>query len=323
MDGKKTISLGLGSGGARGLAHIGVIQVLEEEGFEIRNVAGSSMGASVGGIYCAKKLDTFTDWVLTLNRRETLRLMDFTMSTQGVIKGKRILEQLKGILGEIRIEDFDIPYTAVATDVKSKQEVWMRSGDLYSVIRASSSIPTLMMPSKLGEHILIDGGVLNPLPLEPLMPKNTDLLVAVNINANIEGHQRYKEVKVDDYEQKEQSEEETSAYTTRMVNTVRGWLNMTNNKTDTEKPEKDGLEQQESEKNQETTLNYLGMLNKTYDFMQDRLCEQSIEIHRPDIVVNIPRHVGTTLEFYRAEEMLEEGRTAARKAIDVWKQNKA
>lgn len=308
MSNVKTVSLALGSGGARGLAHIGVIQVLREEGFQIGNIAGSSMGACVGGIYCAEKLDVFTDWVFTLNRRETLRLMDFTMSTQGVIKGRKVLDHLKGILGEIKIEDFDIPYTAVATDVKTKQEIWMRTGDLYSVIRASSSIPTLMMPSKLGDRMLIDGGVLNPLPIEPLVPKTTDLLVAVNINAHPEGHVRFTEVEVKEGDHKEQSEEETSAYTTRMVNTVKSWLNMSK------------TEDEETDKNQESTLNYFGMLNKTYDFMQDRLCEQSIEIHRPDIVVNIPRHVGTTLEFYRAEEMVEEGRTAAKKALEEWKQ---
>lgn len=309
MSDRKTVSVALGSGGARGLAHIGVLQILKEHEFEIANIAGSSMGACVGGIYCADKLDTFTDWVLTLNRRETLRLMDFTMSTQGVIKGKKVLEHLKGMLGEIRIEDFDIPYTAIATDVKSKQEVWMRNGDLYSVIRASSSIPTLMMPSKLGERLLIDGGVLNPLPLEPLVPKSTDLLVAVNINANPEGHQRFSHVDVREHVAGEHTEEETSAYTTRMVNTVKSWLNMS-------KSEKIDSEQS-------STLNYLGMLNKTYDFMQDRLCEQSIEIHQPDIVVNIPRHVGATLEFYRAEEMVEEGRTAAKKAIQLWKEKQS
>lgn len=298
--------MALGSGGARGLAHIGVIQVLEEEGFEIGKVAGTSMGACVGGIYCARKLDKFTDWVLKLNRRDTLRLMDFTMSTQGVLKGQKVYEHLKSLLGEIRIEDFDIPYTAVATDVKTKEEIWMRKGDLYTVIRASSSIPTLMMPSKLGERILIDGGVLNPLPLEPLMPKTTPLVVAVNINANTEGHRRYTEVELAENQQ-EHSDEEARDYTTRMVNTVKSWLNMS--KTE-----------QETDKNQETTLNYLGMLNKTYDFMQDRMCEQNIEIYKPDIVVNIPRHVGSTLEFYRAEEMVEEGRNACRKAIKEWQQ---
>jgi NTE family protein len=306
MENKKTVSVALGSGGARGLAHIGVLQVLKENDFNISGVAGSSMGACVGGIYCADKLDTFTEWVLTLNRRETIRLMDFTMSTQGVIKGQRVLDHLKELLGEIRLEDFEIPFTAVATDVKTKQEVWMRNGDLYSVIRASSSIPTLMMPSKLGDRILIDGGVLNPLPLEPLVPKSSDLLVAVNINANPDGHVRYSHVDVSEHTNEEHSEEETSAYTTRMVNTVKSWLNMSKSeKTDSE---------------QNTTLNYLGMLNKTYDFMQDRLCEQSIEIHKPDIVVSIPRHVGTTLEFYRAEELVEEGRVAAQKAIQTWKE---
>ena len=310
MSEKRTVSLALGSGGARGLAHIGVIQVLKEEGFEIGNIAGTSMGACVGGIYCANKLETFTDWVVKLNKRETLRLMDFTMSTQGVLKGQKVLDHLKGLLGEIRIEDFDIPYTAVATDVKTKQEVWMRTGDLYTVIRASSSIPTLMMPSRLGDRILIDGGVLNPLPIEPLVPKTTDLLGAVNINANAHDHVRSTEVRVDNEKQNDHSEEETSAYTTRMVNTVKGWLNMSKTEETEKNPE------------QETTLNYLGMLNKTYDFMQDRMCEQSIEIHRPDIVISIPRHVGTTLEFYRAEEMVEEGRTAAAKAISNWKKDR-
>ncbi|MBI1286356.1 MAG: phospholipase [Flavobacteriales bacterium] len=307
MDNPKTVSLALGSGGARGLAHIGVIQVLQEEGFEIGNIAGTSMGACVGGIYCANKLDKFTDWVLQLNRRDTLRLMDFTMSTQGVLKGQKVLEHLKSLLGEIRIEDFDIPYTAVATDVKTKEEIWMRTGDLYTVIRASSSIPTLMMPSKLGDRILIDGGVLNPLPLEPLMPRTTPLVVAVNINAHAEGHVRYREVELED-EHEDHSDEEARDYTSRMVNTVKSWLNMS--KSEQEQP---------VDKNQETTLNYLGMLNKTYDFMQDRMCEQNIEIYKPDIVVSIPRHVGSTLEFYRGQELVEEGRNACKKALEQWR----
>ncbi|MDB4655409.1 patatin-like phospholipase family protein [Flavobacteriales bacterium] len=309
MMNKPTVSLALGSGGARGLAHIGVIEVLEEEGFLIRNIAGSSMGACVGGIYCAGKLEVFRDWIVQINRMETFRLMDFTMSTQGVLKGKKVLEHLKTILGEIQIENFDIPYTAVATDVSSKEEIWMRTGDLYSVIRTSSSVPTLMMPIKLGDRVLVDGGVLNPLPLEPLMPKSTDLVIAVNINANADGHMRSREMRISEELEKaiELSEEESNAYSTRMVKKVKGWL---------------GTGQSEpTDKTQEKTLSYLGMLNKSYDFMQDRLCEQSIQIHKPDIVINIPRAVGTTLEFYKAQVLVEEGRTAARKAIAEWKLN--
>ena len=307
MSESRTVSLALGSGGARGLAHIGVIEVLNDEGFDIANIAGSSMGACVGGIYCAGKMEVFRDWILKINKRETFRLMDFTMSTQGILKGQKVLDHLKTMLGEIRIEDFDIPYTAVATDVSTKEEIWMRHGDLYNVIRASSSVPTLMMPTKLGERVLVDGGVLNPLPIEPLMPAKTDLVIAVNINANAAGHQRSREVKLSDELDRilEQSEAESRAYSGRMVNTVKGWLRMGSSVT--------------TDKTQYKTLSYLGMLNKSYDFMQDRLCEQSIEIHRPDIVVNIPRSVGTTLEFYRASEMVEEGRTAAKKAIADWK----
>ncbi|MDP6908611.1 MAG: patatin-like phospholipase family protein, partial [Flavobacteriales bacterium] len=269
---------------------------------------GSSMGASVGGIYCAGKLDAFKDWVLKLNKRETFRLMDFTMSTQGVLKGQKVLDHLKTILGEIRIEDFDIPYTAVATDVNTKEEIWMRHGDLYSVIRASSSIPTLMMPAKLGDRLLIDGAVLNPLPIEPMMPKKTDIIVAVNINGNPEKYTRYREIKLGEGQNKlnETTAEEAKAYSTRMVNTVKSWLSMSRSvKTD---------------RNQESTLSYFGMLNKTFDFMQDRMCEQSIDLYKPDIVVNIPRHLGTTLEFYRAKEMIQEGRTACQKAIVKWKE---
>jgi NTE family protein len=307
MSESRTVSLALGSGGARGLAHIGVIEVLNDEGFDITHIAGSSMGACVGGIYGAGKMEVFRDWILKINKRETFRLMDFTMSTQGVLKGQKVLDHLKTMLGEIRIEDFDISYTAVATDVSTKEEIWMRHGDLYNVIRASSSVPTLMMPTKLGERVLIDGGVLNPLPIEPLIPKNSDLLIAVNINANAEGHQRSREVKLSEELDKvlEQSEAESKAYTGRLVNSVKGWLRMGSSEP--------------TDKGQDKTLSYLGMLNKSYDFMQDRMCEQSIEIHQPDIVVNIPRSVGTILEFYRASEMVEEGRTAAKKAITEWR----
>lgn len=311
MENSKTVSLALGSGGARGLAHIGVIEVLCEEGFKIERVAGSSIGACVGGIYAAGKLDLFRDWILKINRRETFRLMDFTMSTKGVLKGQKVLEHLKTILGEIRIEDFDIPYTAVATDVRTKEEIWMSNGDLYNVIRASSSIPTLMMPSRLGDRLLVDGGVLNPLPIEPLMPLQTDLVVAVNINAHAADYQRHREIVLPPDEGTNQHHEhtdaETTAYTSRMVNTVKGWLQMTK------------AEGEATNTQQESTLSYFGMLNKSFDFMQDRLCEQSIEIYKPDIVVNIPRSVGATLEFYRASELVEEGRVAARKAIADWK----
>ncbi|MFC2176595.1 patatin-like phospholipase family protein [Bacteroidota bacterium] len=308
----KTVSLALGSGGARGFAHIGVIEVLLENGFQIRNIAGTSMGACVGGMYCAGKMDEFKDWVLKLNKREAFRLMDFTMSTQGVMKGQKVMETLKTLLGEINVEDFNIGYTAVATDVNTKEEIWMRTGDLYNVMRASSSLPTLMTPVRLGDRLLIDGGVLNPLPIEPLLPKQTDIIIAVNINANSDNHQRFREIdrKVLAEISDESSDEKTKAYTARMAKTVKNWLNMKGDSVKTDPI-------------QENTLTYFGMLNKTIDFMQDRMCEQTISYYQPDIVVNIPRHLGTTLDFYRAKEMIAEGRAACQRAVEVYENQKS
>lgn len=292
----KTVSLALGSGGARGFAHIGVIEVLEREGFEIRSVSGSSMGALVGGIHCAKKMNDFKEWALTLNKLETFRLMDFTFSGQGMVKGQKVMETIKALLGEIRIQDFEKMYTAVAIDLLTKEEVWLQTGDLYEVIRASSAIPTFVTPYKLNGRILVDGGVLNPLPIEPLLPNQHDLLIAVNINAE---DPLIKDI---DRSNIPIADEEPEAYMTRMSNYMRGWLNLKKSVSET----------------QQNNLGYVGLISKTFDFMQDRMCLQSIQIHEPDIVVKVPRSVGATLEFYRAKEIIEEGRQAAEMAISEW-----
>lgn len=297
MSERKTVSLALGSGGARGFAHVGVIEVLQKEGFDIRGISGSSAGALVGGIYCADRLDSFKQWAIELNRMDTLRLMDFTFSGQGVVKGQKLMETLRSLLGDISIEDFSRAYTAVAIDIRTKEEVWLQKGDLFEVIRASSAIPSFVTPYKMDGRILVDGGVLNPLPIEPLLPRSTDLLIAVNINA--------EDPLVDNEEKSNvpKENEEPDAYMSRMMNNMRRWLNL-------KKP---------TTKADEFNLGYMGLISKTFDFMQDRMCLQSIQIHRPDIVVNVPRSVGATLEFYRAEEIIEEGRLAAERAIKEWR----
>lgn len=294
---KRTVSLALGSGGARGFAHIGVIEVLKREGFDIRSVSGSSAGALVGGIFCADKLEPFKQWAVELNKLETFRLMDFTFSGQGVVKGAKIMETLRTLLGEISIEDFSQAYTAVAIDLKTREEVWLQKGDLFEVIRASSAIPSFVQPYKLNGRILVDGGVLNPLPIEPLMPLKTDLLVAVNINAEEPLSKDADKLNIP------KDDEEPDAYMSRMVSNMRSWLNLKKSPSET----------------QELNLGYVGLLSRTFDFMQDRMCLQSIQIHRPDIVVNVPRSVSATLEFYRAQEIIEEGRQAAEKAVSEWK----
>lgn len=295
---KKTVSIALGSGGARGFAHIGVIEVFKREGFDIQCVSGSSAGALVGGIFCADKLEPFKQWAIGLNKLETFRLMDFTFSGQGMVKGQKVMETLRTLLGEISIEDFTQAYTAVAIDLKTREEIWLQKGDLFEVIRASSAIPSFVQPYKMNGRILVDGGVLNPLPIEPLLPIRTDLLVAVNINA--------EEPLIKDIAKSSipQDDEEPDAYMSRMVNNMRGWLNLKKSPSEA----------------QEMNLGYVGLLSRTFDFMQDRMCLQSIQIHSPDIVVNVPRSVSATLEFYRAQEIIEEGRQAAETAIRNWRE---
>ncbi|MDO5025907.1 MAG: patatin-like phospholipase family protein [Trueperella sp.] len=176
------ISLVLGSGGPRGWAHIGVIQELTERGHEIATISGCSVGSLVGGVYAAGKLPEFTDWVLSLTKSNVRSLLDFTLTSPGLVKGERVINEIKEIVGEVNIEDLNIPYTAVAVDILSGREVWFQRGPLFLAIRSSISIPTFLTPVMIGDRLLVDGGVLNAVPVEPTLAHNTDFTVAVDLN---------------------------------------------------------------------------------------------------------------------------------------------
>jgi NTE family protein len=182
MDSKaKTVSLVLGSGGARGLAHVGVIQVLEERGFEITSIAGCSVGALVGGIYAAGKLKEYEDWVLNLTKFDMVNMMDIAWVGGGLVKGKKIIDKMIKLVGDRQIEDLPIPFTAVATELESGREVWLSEGPLFDAIRSSCSLPLFFTPTKYRERMLVDGGVVNPVPIAPVFHDNTDLTIAVNL----------------------------------------------------------------------------------------------------------------------------------------------
>ena len=183
---KTPISLVLGSGGARGYAHIGVIEELIAQGFDIRSIAGSSMGALVGGVYAAGKLDSYRDWVLPLARLDVLRLLDITFRGGGFIKGDRIIKALSEHVGDVAIEDLPISYTAVAVDLDAHREVWFSSGSLFEAIRASIAIPTVFRPHRYRGRLLVDGGLLNPLPVSPTLRDHTDATIAVDVNGPAE-----------------------------------------------------------------------------------------------------------------------------------------
>lgn len=281
----KNVRLVLGSGGARGMAHIGVIEELHKEGYNIVEVVGCSMGAVVGGIYCAGHLDEYKHWLIGLTKLETFKLFDFAFSSQGFVKGEKVFRAIEQLIGDHTIENFKIPFTAVASDVRNKKEVRYQSGSLFRALRASIAIPTVFTPVVEGYSQLVDGGVLNPLPLNLVNPVAGDVVVAVNLNAN---------VSVRNNKMPEENKEK-AAYL-KMLDSFRTQILKLDNKAES-KVEMFGL---------------FDLLTKSLDMMQERIAELMIELYKPDIVVNISRDACGVFEFYRANEIIEEGRIAFR-----------
>lgn len=180
----KNVALALSSGGARGLAHIGAIEELEAQGYHISSIAGCSMGALIGGVYAAGKLNEFREWMKTIDRKKMLGLIDFSLSLNHLVKGTRIIEAIMEFVPDVNIEDLPIPYCAVATDLKAGREVMFRKGSLFKAIRASISLPSFYEPVTLNDMILIDGGIINPLPLNRVKRQSGDILVGVDVSGH-------------------------------------------------------------------------------------------------------------------------------------------
>ena len=178
----KDVALVLSSGGARGLAHIGAIEELEAQGYRITSIAGCSMGALIGGVYAAGKLKEFREWMKTIDRKKMLKLTDFSLGLNHIVKGTRIIEAIMEFVPDVLIENLPIPYCAVATDWKSGHEVVFHNGSLFEAIRASISLPAFYEPVLRDGMILIDGGVTNPIPLNRVERRDGDILVGVDVS---------------------------------------------------------------------------------------------------------------------------------------------
>jgi NTE family protein len=184
QENKKNVALVLSSGGARGLAHIGAIEELQAHDYNITSLAGCSMGALIGGVFAAGKLNEFREWMKTVDRKKMLELTDFSLSLDHLVKGSRIIEAIMEFVPDVSIEDLPIPYCAVATDWKSGREVVFRKGSLFEAIRASISLPSFYEPVRRDGMILIDGGVVNPIPLNRVERRPGDILVGVDVSGH-------------------------------------------------------------------------------------------------------------------------------------------
>jgi NTE family protein len=290
---KKTVSLVLSSGGARGLAHVGVIEELESRGYEIAEIAGCSAGALVGGMYAAGKLPEFKDWICNLDRIDVFSLMDFTFSSRGFIKGEKVYNALKKVVRDCQIEDLSIPFACNAVDCHTGQEVVFREGSLYAAIRASGSIPSVFQPARHHRHEYIDGGVLNPVPISLISNHENRLLAVVEVNGP-ESH----------YIEPPKKDEKGSGFLS-----MPGWLKDYQLKMRHYFPE--GIKEEKS-----SSLSSINLLTRSFDLLQDRFCELLIEKYPVDVMVRVSRKQAGTLEFHRAPEMIEIGRQKAKEALD-------
>lgn len=273
---KKKIALVLSGGGARGLAHIGAIETLESHGYEITSIAGCSMGALIGGMYAAGKLPEVKDWVLALDRRKVLSLVDFSLSLTHLVKGDRVMEALKEIVPDVNIEDLPIPYTAVATDWNSGKEVVFDHGSLYDAIRASISIPLFLNPVRREDMLLVDGGLVNSLPLNRVVRHSGDLLFGINVST----HDYQGELLMQQFvERKLLSKSMPAAVMNRIMKHFEG-----------------------------ININYVTLLMRTIAIMLEQNTRQQILISRPDLVVQVPMKRYGVFDFDKAAAILQIGK---------------
>lgn len=275
----KTVSLVLGSGGARGLAHIGVIHWLEEHGFQIKAISGSSIGALIGGFYASGKLDTYIKWVEALKRRDVLRLLDFAYSSAGLFSGEKVMQTLEALLGDNCIEDLPVSFTAVATDIEGEREIWINKGSLFEAIRASISVPTIFTPVRRENMILVDGGLVNPIPIAPTVMNTTDLTIAVNLSGGEEIDWPQREVK---------ERNNGNGYTAKISRFI------------------DGLQEKFSPP-EEDEYNMYEIMTRSLDMMQNTIARFKLAAYTPDYIIDIPSNAAHLLEFHRAKEMIELG----------------
>lgn len=289
MESRKRVALVLSSGGARGYAHIGAIEALLERGYEISSVAGASMGALIGGMYAAGHLSEVKKHFLDLNDREIFAMIDFTVSRNHLVKGDRIIKTLKEIVPDVNIEELPIPFRAIASDLQTQREVVFSKGSLYRALRASISIPGVFRPLKIGKHILVDGGVANPLPLNRIVRSEEDeILVSVNVSAPAAANI-------------EPSDKATK-------NTSSGIFSL------------DGLSSALTPS--ETGNSYLSLMIATFTMLIQRNTVLAKKLTPPDIAVDIPMNRFGVFDFLHLETISQAGYEATNRALDRYEAEK-
>ncbi|HCY64484.1 MAG TPA: serine protease [Oxalobacteraceae bacterium] len=288
----KTVSLVLGSGGARGMAHIGVINWLVENGYQIKSIAGSSMGALIGGVYASGKLELYAEWVRALQKIDVVRLLDPALSRAGLIKGERIMELMRKMVGDVNIEDLPVSFVAVAMDYHSGKEIWLRKGNLFDAIRGSIAIPMVFTPFKTGGRYLIDGGIINPVPIAPTLNDHTDLTVVVGLSGREENRMPPPPPAP---EPEREAAEQASPYRKRIRSFMESLTPATSSMP--------------------ASIGMLDVALKAMDTMEAAITRFKLAAYSPDVIIEIPHNACQIHEFWRAEELISLGRARAARAF--------
>ncbi len=283
----RRVSLVLGSGGARGLAHIGVIRWLQAQGYTVSGIAGSSIGALVGGIYAAGKLEVYAHWVQALERMHVLRLLDPSFGRPGLFKGERVIQVLRELVGDCAIEDLPIAFTAVATDFATGEEVWLREGPLFDAIRASMATPLVFTPFRHGDRLLLDGALVNPVPIAAAGGHAADLCVVVDLSGPAESRPRPEPAQQRHADRGERS---------RIAHFI------------------DSLQARRAPAAPNHGL--VDVAFQSMQAMQDTISRLRQAPYTPDVRIEIPRDACGFFEFWRAQEMIELGHGRAARAFE-------
>jgi NTE family protein len=276
------ISLVLGSGGARGLAHIGAIRCLEKHGFHISYISGSSIGALIGGIYAAGELESYADWVTQLSRSQIIRLLDWSFSNGAIFSSQRVISTLKDMVADRDIEELDIGFTAVATEIQDQREIWLNRGRLFEAVQASIAMPLIFAPVKRGDLVLVDGGLINPVPIAPTLNADTHLTIAVDLNGPAET------LDGDRNEARQERESSSNAIGEKISQFVGDIM-----------PRKPA--------DRSTSLSALELALQSIDTMQRTIAQMKLAIYRPNLTIQMPTNLCTFLEFHRARELIDFG----------------
>ena len=327
---KKRVALALSSGGPRGFAYIGALEVLQERGYEVSAVAGTSIGALVGGVYAAGRLAEFKEWLLSLDTWKVFSLMDFSLSMSHIVKGEKIIEAMRKVVPDVNIENMAMPFSAVATNLYTGEEVVLDKGDLFSAVRASMSIPSLFKPVQQGNMVLIDGHSSNCLPLNRVRRTKGDILIGFDTNYfdvdAIRNVVENSEQKCAEYEQlRTAKEEEVRAVSTSIKSNeeISFWgklkalgalkLEAMREVRNFREEYIDNLPETDWEDN------YYGLIDRTFSIMNQHNSRLMIELCKPDILVQMPFDAyGDISDYALAGEIIEKGRVLMTQALDAY-----